>query len=70
VTTVIDDVCDEFGWDEQTVEQVQAACRVLELALKLQDYDIKDEQLAGFGELAKELLYEIKRVLDGSCCEP
>ena len=38
---------------------IEETCRILELAMKIDDYDRKDEKLAGFGELLKQLIEEI-----------
>jgi hypothetical protein len=49
---------DDFGVDpyEATPGQWMAACRVVEVASKLQTADVFDEQLAGFGELIREFI--------------
>jgi len=38
---------------------VEETCRILELSMKIDDYDRKDEQLAGLGRLIKDLIDEI-----------
>jgi hypothetical protein len=38
---------------------VEETCRILELSMKIDDYDRKDEQLAGLGRLIKDLIEEI-----------
>ncbi|MDD9781025.1 hypothetical protein P4573_26645 [Priestia megaterium] len=38
---------------------VEETCRVLELSMKIDDYDRKDEQLAVLGRLIKDLIDEI-----------
>lgn len=38
---------------------VEETCRILELSMKIDDYDRKDEQLAGVGRLIKDLIDEI-----------
>jgi hypothetical protein len=38
---------------------VEETCRILELSMKIDAYDRKDEQLAGVGRLIKDLIDEI-----------
>lgn len=38
---------------------VEETCRILELSMEIDDYDRKDEQLAGLGRLIKDLIDEI-----------
>lgn len=41
---------------------IEETCRILELSMKIDDYDRKDEQLAGFGNLMKQLIEEISMI--------
>ncbi len=38
---------------------IEETCRILELTMKIDDYDRKDEQLAGVGKLIKEMNEQI-----------
>ena len=55
--TEVDKILKRYGWDKKpTPEQVVAACRVLEVSIKLQSADTLDEQLAGLGTLIQSLV--------------
>lgn len=60
ITCIADDL-----WPKQkepyTPDQIIAAAKVAEVALKLQSADVFDEQLAGFGELFKELISVLEK---------
>lgn len=43
-----------------SVDQWQAAARVTEVALQIQNADARDEQLAGFGELAQDAISALR----------
>ncbi|RXZ05357.1 hypothetical protein BACERE00183_00097 [Bacillus cereus] len=38
---------------------IEETCRILELTMKIDDYDRKDEQLAGFGDLMMQMNEQI-----------
>ncbi|MFA2812072.1 hypothetical protein [Bacillus mycoides] len=38
---------------------IEETCRILELTMKINDYDRKDEQLAGFGDLMMQMNEQI-----------
>jgi hypothetical protein len=42
--------------EEHTPEQIEAACKVFEAALKMQNADVLDEQLTGFAELIQQII--------------
>ncbi|PFS66414.1 hypothetical protein [Bacillus thuringiensis] len=44
---------------------IEETCRILELTMKIDDYDRKDEQLAGIGELIKEMNEQIMGLGEG-----
>lgn len=44
--------------DEYKIEE-RTAIEILKLSVKITDYDIKDEQLAGFGELLEQFIGEL-----------
>ncbi|AFV22188.1 hypothetical protein BTB_7p00060 (plasmid) [Bacillus thuringiensis Bt407] len=44
---------------------IEETCRILELTMKIDDYDRKDEQLAGIGELIKEMNDQIMGLSGG-----
>ncbi len=44
---------------------IEETCRILELTMKIDDYDRKDEQLAGIGELIKEMNDQIMGLGEG-----
>jgi hypothetical protein len=53
----VSEILDRYGWSNNpTPEQVTAACRVLEVGIKLQNADVLDEQLAGFGKIIQSLV--------------
>jgi hypothetical protein len=57
----VDRILKGYGWDKKpTPEQVTAACRVLEVGIKLQSADVLDEQLAGFGMIIQSLVRAIE----------
>ncbi|WP_251034021.1 hypothetical protein [Priestia megaterium] len=41
---------------------VEETCRILELSMKIDDYDRKDEHIVGLGRLIKDLINEISMV--------
>lgn len=47
-----------------TIEQWLCACRMLEVGLKYQSADILDEQLAGFGEIVRDLAANVGRIAE------
>ncbi|HEF5705973.1 hypothetical protein ACUN18_28875 [Bacillus cereus group sp. Bce030] len=44
---------------------IEETCRILELIMKIDDYDRKDEQLAGIGELIKGMNEQIMGLGEG-----
>nr|UWG91077.1 MAG: hypothetical protein [Bacteriophage sp.] len=47
-------------WDF-TFEQ---ALEIVKLSVKIRDYDVKDEQLAGFGQLLEAFVYAVAGIAD------
>jgi hypothetical protein len=47
--------------EHATPDQWIAACEIVKAALAVQNADALDEQLAGFGELLRDLIEAIKR---------
>jgi hypothetical protein len=63
--SVIWEALERMGVDSRknpTPDQVMAACRVVEVSLKIQSADVLDEQLGGFGELARGLVAAFEAV--------
>ncbi|HFK1786760.1 TPA: hypothetical protein ACGXP4_006062 [Bacillus cereus] len=44
---------------------IEETCRILELTMKIDDYDRKDEQLAGMGKLIEEMNEQIMGIGEG-----
>ena len=44
----------ELGYQMDDPKQVRAACDVIQVALMIQNADVLDEQLGGFGELLQD----------------
>lgn len=44
---------------------IEETCRILELTMKIDDYDRKDEQLAGIGKLISEMNEQIMGIGEG-----
>lgn len=40
------------------------ALRCIELEFRIDDYDVRDEQLAGFGELMQDFIMVLERFID------
>jgi len=58
----IDTVKDLAKKNDLTIEET---CRILELTMKINDYDRKDEQLADFGDLMKQMNEQIMGLGEG-----
>ncbi|PFJ18279.1 hypothetical protein COD67_13020 [Bacillus cereus] len=58
----IDTVKDLAKKNNLTIEET---CRILELTMKINDYDRKDEQLADFGDLMKQMNEQIMGLGEG-----
>ena len=57
----VSEILERYGWNEKpTPDQVMAACKVLEVGIKLQSADVLDEQLAGFGMIIQSLVRAIE----------
>ena len=46
----------ELGYQMDDPKQVRAACDVIHVALMVQNADVLDEQLGGFGELLQDFI--------------
>lgn len=58
-----DSICAEAKrlMDEHGVSEA-AAMKALELSITINDFDTKDEQLAGFGEIARDLVGALSNI--------